>query len=167
MKTVKALPALILTAGLFLGGCTAKKEVSAAKTETPVLTATPKVVDGESRAVAKASIFRMNGPYSNNVAITLNADGSLAYYPDPTDIKDSSSPYDLGNGWYLDRQGIGSNSVFTRYTFDEYRKLPAPPSHEELLEAVIPGAGVTEIVSLPLDYSEALRNPELCRQYIP
>ncbi len=103
----------------------------------------------------KASAFRMTGDYSDNVAITIDGQGNITYYPAPTDITDNSRPLDLGGGWWLNRQGISANSVFTRYTFDEYRKLQNTPSPQELKAAVIPGARVSEMVKLPVPASQA------------
>ncbi len=105
--------------------------------------------------VLKASAFRMTGDYSDNVAITIDGQGNITYYPAPTDITDNSRPLDLGGGWWLNRQGISANSVFTRYTFDEYRKLQNTPSPQELKAAVIPGARVSEMVKLPVPASQA------------
>ena len=117
--------------------------------------------------IPQATIFKMNGPYENNVAVTLNPDGSLLYYPAPTDLTANSEPYNLGDGWWLNRQGIGSNSVFTKWTFDEYRKLKNTPSREEIKAAIIPGSGISEIKEIPVSVSEARSNPAACRKYIP
>ena len=108
----------------------------------------------------------MNGDYAANVAVTLNDDGSLAYYPAPSDITPDSAPFDLGNGWWLNRQGLSANSVFTKWTFDEYAALKTPPSREDIIEAIIPGARVTEMVQLPVKLSEALSDPESCIKYV-
>lgn len=107
--------------------------------------------------VLKATAFQMSGDYSNNVAITLNEDGSLAYYPAPSDITENSRPVELSDGWWLNRQGLGPNSVFTRYTFDEFQKLPSVPSQEELKAAVIPGARVTDWKKLSYPAGEAMK----------
>lgn len=109
-------------------------------------------------AVLKASAFKMTGDYSNNVAVTLNADGSLAYYPAPSDITPNSRPVELTNGWWLNRQGLSPNSVFTRYTFEEYAKLPSVPSQEEIKNAIIPGARVSEMKVLPYPAGEAMQH---------
>lgn len=117
-------------------------------------------------ALPKATVFKMSGPYADNVAITLNPDGTLLYYPDPSDISASSAPVALEDGWYLNRQGIGANSVFTSFTFEQYAALEKVPSREELLEAVIPDAKVTEFMELPIGSSEAMADPALCIQYL-
>lgn len=96
----------------------------------------------------KATVFRMSGDYADHVAVTLNPNGSLAYFPAPTDLTANSKPYDLGDGWYLNRQGLGTNSVFTKWTFEEYRSLPSVPSQQEILNAIIPGAKVIAMSKL-------------------
>lgn len=118
-------------------------------------------------AVPKATVFKMNGDYGDRVAVTLNKDGSLAYYPAPTDITDRSAPVDLGDGWWLNRQGLSEGSTFTKWTFDEYRSLPSVPSQEEIMAAVIPGSRVTEMITLPLSASEAMSDPSRCALYLP
>lgn len=152
----------------FLGACSAKKEATVSKAEeVPTIYPAPLIKGGdEARALPKATIFKMNGDYADKVAITLNPDGSLAYYPAPSDITEYTKPYALGNGWYLNRQGLSPNSVFTEYTFDEYKSLKKPPTHQQLKDAVIPGSSVTEFVVLPLNQSEAVANPEICLKYI-
>lgn len=107
------------------------------------------------QALPKASVFKMSGDYSNNVAVTLGPDGNLTYFPAPTDLTPNSVPMSLGDGWYLNRQGIGPNSVFTKWTFDEYRSLPQVPSPAEIKAAVIPGARVTSFESLTITPSQA------------
>lgn len=161
---------LMAMGGLFLGGCKAGKEASAStSSEPPVISTKPMMKGGQDdvHAIPNATIFRMSGDYSGNVAITLNSDGTLAYYPDPSDITSHTAPYPLGGGWYLNRQGIGPDSRFTTYTFEQYGSLGKLPSHKELLNAVIPGAEVTEFIEIPMSFSQALSEPETCRQFIP
>lgn len=108
-----------------------------------------------SKAIPKATAFRMSGDYAGNVAVTLGNDGQLSYFPATTDITSASRPVDLGDGWWLNRQGIGPGSVFTRYSFEEYSALPSTPSPQEIKDAIIPGARVLKMVSLPYSASEA------------
>lgn len=97
-----------------------------------------------SNYIPKPTAFKMSGDYSNNVAITLDANGNVIYFPAPSDITPESRPVSLGDGWWLNRQGISPSSVFTRYTFEEYSKLQTVPTIKELKAAIIPGARVTE-----------------------
>lgn len=103
----------------------------------------------------KATVFRMSGDYADNVAVTFAPDGTLTYFPAPSDISPDCASLSLGDGWYLNRQGFGPNSVFTRWTFDEYSKLPSVPSPEEIKEALIPGARVTQMQRLNVSISDA------------
>ncbi len=80
----------------------------------------------------------MNGDYANNVAITLNPDGSLAYFRIPPTYRQIHLP---GNRQWLvvkPTGNIGKVSKFTKYTFAEYSKLKTVPSIAELKASVIP-----------------------------
>lgn len=103
----------------------------------------------------KAVAYRMSGDYADNVPVTLAADGAIISYPAPGDLTDLSAPLPLADGWWLDRRGISANSVFTRYTYSEYRALPAAPTPAELKASVIPGARVTATLQLPMTVSKA------------
>ena len=169
MKVKQYFVYLMISAGLFLGACKAEKEASASSGgDIPVISTKPMIKGGEeARYVPNATVFKMNGDYQNNVAIMLNRDGTLAYYPDPVDITSVSAPVPLGNGWYLNRQGIGPEAKFIGYTFEEYKALKKAPSQQQLIEAIIPGATVTEFKELPVSTSEAMANPQICLQYLP
>lgn len=161
MKKVIALTALCSII-LAFPGCRSGK--AGGSSDGPVAHAT---VGGNGTALApKATVFRMNGDYAGNVAVTLNPDGTLAYYPAPSDISEASEPYDLGDGWYLNRQGISPGSVFTRWTFADYAALPQAPSPEEIIESIIPGAKVVVMEQLPISASIAVSNPAICKSYI-
>lgn len=103
----------------------------------------------------KAVAYRMSGDYADNVPVTLAPNGTIISYPAPGDLTDRSAPILLGDGWWLDRRGISANSVFTRYTYSEYRALPAAPTPAELKASVIPGARVTVTLQLPMTVAEA------------
>ena len=113
--------------------------------------------------VPDATAFRMSGDYANNVAITLTPDGEIMYYPAPSDISADSEPIGLGDGWWLNTQGFGQNTVFTKYTFAEYASLPQAPSLTQLKQSIIPGAKVTEFVKLPIKLNQAVQNPQLAK----
>lgn len=138
-------------------------EAASSAATAPVEIATPRrtLTDGgsASMAIPKAVAYRMTGDYANNVPITLTATGRIANYPAPSDITPSQKPVDLGNGWWLDRRGISDASVFTRYTYEEYSRLPQAPSPAELRKAIIPGARVVNATRLPMTLQDALSNP--------
>lgn len=119
-----------------------------------------------NQSLPNATAFRMSGDYANNVAVTLGPNGQLTYFPAPTDITADSEPISLGNGWWLNCQGIGQNSVFTKYTFAEYASLATVPTPEQIKASIIPGARVTQMVELPFKASEAVNNIDEVKKYI-
>ena len=113
-----------------------------------------------------ATAFKMSGDYEDNVAIGMNNNGQLTYFPAPSDISDNSVPIDLGNGWWLNRQGIGPDAIFTKFTFKEYSDLRQVPTISELKESIIPGARVTRMVQLPYHIGEASSHIEEIKEYL-
>ena len=114
----------------------------------------------------KASVFMMNGDFADNVAVTLGPDGELTYFPAPTDITADSRPVKLAEGWWLNNQGLGQNSVFTNYTFAEYAELPETPSSQQIKNAIIPGSGVTRFEILPFSASSATTHIDEINDYL-
>lgn len=146
--------------------CAPKTRIYAVPSEAPVASNPEYVMSPAQSSMPKATAFRMNGDYSQNVAITPGNGTSLLYYPAPTDISERSAPLKLEGGWWLNRQGISSKSVFTTYTFSEYSQLPQVPSTEQLLKSVIPGSKVTQMVELPFTITEASRHIEEINAYL-
>lgn len=150
---MKRLLALALPAALLATGCSHKtNQTAVVDTATAPL---PSAVGNRPWAMPKASAFRMNGDFADRVAVTLNPDGTLAYFPAPSDITPESAPLSLGNGWWLNRQGLGPNSVFTKFTFRDYAALKTAPSPGEIIKAIVPGSEVTVFTLLPWPVSEA------------
>lgn len=106
-------------------------------------------INRPSAVVAMAHIYKTNGDYHDKVPVTLNArrDG-LVSYPGPSDLI-GCSPIRLKDGFLLDRRGINPSTAFTRWTYEEYSKLPSAPSTEEIMANIIPGATVTKIYRMP------------------
>lgn len=160
----------MLTAGIaLLTACSPKTQVVNADSANnsgegatgEIEVVTPESIHGNdmnSRPVyarLKATLFKMNGDYANNVAVTLGPGGELFYFPAPTDINENSKPEKIGEGWWLNRQGLSASSVFTKWTFEEYRNLKSVPTPEEIKSAIIPGARVTEFRQLAIPAEEA------------
>lgn len=138
-------------------------------TEVPTEVTAVRLPETGSKPVGllpNATAFRMSGDYQNNVAVTLAPNGELSYFPAPTDITADSEPISLGKGWWLNRQGIGPRSVFTKYTFAQYAELTETPSIEQLKASIIPGAKVTDFMELPIKLDEATNNPDLAKSYL-
>lgn len=112
--------------------------------------------EGPLSALPKACAYRMNGDYADRVPVTTGPDGSIASYPAVSDIHPGARPVALAGGWWLDRRGISSRSMFTRYTYSEYAALKQTPTPQQLKEAILPGARVVETVQLPFTLQQAL-----------
>lgn len=109
----------------------------------------------------KALIYKTNGDYADKVPVNMSADrSSFVSFPAPSDIRKTSTPIPLADGFLLDRRGISSSTVFLDITYKEYSELKSTPSISELRKMIIPGARVTEIVRLPYTLHEAVGNIE-------
>lgn len=118
-------------------------------------------------ASPKGFLYKTSGAYLDNVPIQLSADGlQLISFPAPTDIPLTAEPVELADGWLLSPVGITPSSVFTRWTYAEYRALPQAPTPEEVLAAVIPGAKVTMTMPLPMTTQEAMADTTAVNDYI-
>lgn len=156
---MKTICLLIAGAVLALGACSSKKnnvipaaELSPAHTIVPAPAPSP--VSGRVNAMPKAVVYQMSGDYERNVPVQLNPNGSIASYPAPSDVR-NQQPVRLARGWWLDRRGISRNSVFTKYTYDEYQNLSAAPTPAQLREAIIPGAYITRFQVLDMTPQQA------------
>lgn len=96
------------------------------------------VADPTSRALPHVIIYKTKADYSNLVPVTMNRERTkIVSYPAKSDIRPSAKPVALVDGWYLDRRGIGPNTVFTDYTYEEYSHLEKTPSAAQLMEHII------------------------------
>lgn len=155
---------MILPVTLMIGACSSKNKIvnDAASGQQSVAS----VGLTGARSLPKATAFKMNGNYSKQVGVTLDNNGRLTYFPAPGDITPNSVPLDLGNGWWLNRQGIGEGSVFTRWTFEEYSKLKNVPTQEEILKSIIPGSKVESFTVLPYSQNGILTHLEEVKEFL-
>ena len=130
--------AITLFSLMLLSGCASKKPVNAAgATQAVEAVSSPVVASSPLRMLPKAVIYKTKKDYNNLVPITLDASRTkVLSYPAPTDLV-NARPTPLADGYLLDNRGIGVNSVFTGFTYDEYAALPQAPSIEELLASVV------------------------------
>lgn len=152
---------LIPAVALGLGAC---RSASTGATSTPppdaTTSATARTTGAQANALPKTLVYKTNGDYNDNVPVTLNPEGTeIVSWPDPTDIRATSSPIRLAGGWLLDRRGITPTSAFLNYTYKEYSRLASCPSREELMKHIIPGSCVTEIRELPIRQWQAVDDP--------
>lgn len=115
---------------------------------------------GGKRAMPFAYIYKTNGDYNANVAVTYDATtGTFMGYPAPSDVSKDSEPLRLVDGWLLDRRGgVSDNTVFLRWTYDEYHRLEKVPTLDELRSAILPDARITEIHRLNMTTFDAQRD---------
>lgn len=139
--TLAAAAALVVAVS---GGCSSSKQGLEVTDPAPVAV---DMVVPEASVVPRAVIYRTSAPSDSLVPVTVR-DGVLVSFPAPSDLGDA--PVRLADGWLLDSRGVGVDTRFTRFTYDEYRSLPASPSPERILEAVDPSVTVTGIVVLPV-----------------
>jgi hypothetical protein len=118
---------IILICCLLIGGC---KTVN--KTQNPSIntkTSGPPTI-----------VYKMKKDYSQNVPVILSDDkANIISYPAVEDVNLNGKyplPALLSKGYYLDNRGIGPNVAFTLYTYEEYSKLPATPSVNELFISI-------------------------------
>lgn len=130
------------------------------------ITAMPVKGGGES-FMPKATVFKMSGPYADHVAVTLDNNGQLSYFPATSDITANSAPVYLGDGWWLNRQGLSANSVFTTWTMAEYAKLPSTPSPAEIKAHIIPDARVTEFRRTSVPITDAMTKLSKIKTELP
>lgn len=125
------------------------------------------IVGSAPIAMPKALLYKTSGNYNDKVPVQVSADsGQLISFPAPTDIPANPEPIRLVYGWLLSPVGVSANSVFTRWTYAEYRALAAPPSPDEILAAIIPGAKVTMTMQAPMTQSEALADTTAVNEFI-
>lgn len=150
---------IILGAAALLSVAAACSHKAAETTQaTAPAPATQPVAGPTTGYIPRATVFKMSGPYADKVAVTLDAQGNLTYYPAPSDITKSSMPVYLKDGWWLNCQGLSANSVFTDWTFTDYAALPATPSPSEIKAHIIPGAVVTAMERTAVPMTEAMQN---------
>jgi len=140
MKKTIFFLSLIASMVLVLSGCSKKSTADTVDVNNVV-----KQKKGTNKALRSYLVYKMSGDYANLVPVNLDNEGNLRSYPDPMDISQSSTPVALGDGWYLDRRGIGTNTAFLNYTYEEYHALPSVPSIDTLKANIKVRNGITEI----------------------
>lgn len=154
---------------LILSSCTERNTLTiSVPTSTPSSIISSKLNTPPLSMIRKASIFKIDDKYADHVVVCLDYAGNLSYYPAPSDLNANSAPLKLANGWWLNRQGFGAGAMVTSFTFEQYRSLDHTPSHQEILNAIIPDAVISDIQSIPISHSQALSLPiDQLNTYLP
>lgn len=86
-------------------------------------------------------VYKTSQDFSNYVPVLMNGDKTtILAYPAPSDLlKDGvpAQPTLLRDGYLLDNFGLRRNSVYLKYTIEEYSKLERVPSTEEMMENIL------------------------------
>ncbi len=158
------LPILACALSLALTGChSTKTEVTQDTTAvTPHRDGTPGDEGPRIMREPATRAFKPGGDYAGNVMVTLSPDlREVISYPECNEVDSSMAPVKLARGYYLDRGGVGPNTVFLRWTYDEYSRLPETPTPSQIIEAVIPDSHIAEIIEIPLGINYAKIHPEM------
>ena len=85
-------------------------------------------------------VYKAASKFADKVPVVLADDRQhLASFPAPQDVAASGNrakPIKLHHGYWLSEWGIAPNTVFLKYTFEEYAALKSQPSPDELLHRV-------------------------------
>ena len=91
-------------------------------------------------------IYKTISDFSNFIPIGMNETKSkIVSYPGISDVSDNKRPILLDNGYLFDRFGLSVNSVYTSYTYEEYKDLPKQPSLKDLQARIIEKKPFTEM----------------------
>lgn len=121
-----------------VSACNSSKKIASNEEENTSALEQVKVGGTHSVVSPKVIVYRTKNDYINNVPVIMDeTKTTLVSYPDPVDVSGSANPTKLDGGYLLDNRGIGTNVVFTSYTYDEYAKLSAVPSQAELIAHII------------------------------
>ncbi len=147
---------VLITLGIATTSCGTKTEATKdVNIATETFQSTSEIMSGPIQAIPKAVVYKMTGnATADNVPVQMKS-GQIISFPAPADVR-GQEPLPMADGYLLDRRGIGENTVFTRWTYAEYRELKQTPSIDEIKAAIIPGAHPTQIHVLPITLSAAL-----------
>ncbi len=149
---MKAL--LLLIPALMITACGGQKDTAQAQATE----ATGPAAGGETlapvpaqdmAATARMVVYRTRTNVRDHVPIMLSEDGTaIVSYPDPSDLRAPGGlplPFQLEQGWLLDRRGVGVHSAFLNMTYAEYAALDEPPSMIELAGALVDRDPITDM----------------------
>ncbi len=135
---------VLIGAILFLIGCSSQKKKREFQSKV-------------SYTGAQAVVYKTKNDYRKNIPVMLNeGKDSIMSYPSKGDLAragvDFVYPVILHKGYLLDIRGIGPNTAFLKYTYEEYFNLPAEPTEKEMLNAILDNDPIKEIYNLGSRY---------------
>ncbi len=97
----------------------------------------------------KTIIYKANANLYDKVPVSLSEDKtSITSFPHPKDLifkGQLALPTKLVKGYYLDNRGVGPNTAFLKYSYQEYAALKKLPNPDELFMAIIDNNPMQEI----------------------
>jgi hypothetical protein len=101
------------------------------------------------RAMPHVIVYKTRANYRDLVPVMLSKDKKkIVSYPGPGDVKTGSGyalPVLLHKGYLLDRRGVGINTAFLKFTYEQYGNLKTVPSPGELYKMIVDKDPITEI----------------------
>lgn len=141
MKTIMNIGMVALL--ILFTGCRSTKKESVMVPDGQKVELTPSAVIPPMAGGNPAStspvvyIYKMKADYSHQVPVIMDgARTRIVSYPHPKDLfrgDELRLPTPLEQDYWLDNRGITPNVAFLTYTYEEYSKLPAAPSMEDLM----------------------------------
>lgn len=142
---------LIAVSALTMWGCASRHASTAAVAKQSMPEA--RIADSH---LPRAVIYKVAPKYADKVPVTMNAGKTkMIGFPAPTDISEFTSPIAVAEGYLLDRQGVGVNTMFLVWTREEYAAFEKTPMVSEIKEAIDPQSYVMVVVQLPMEASQA------------
>lgn len=110
----------------------------------------------QTKAGPQVIIYKTKTDYYNNVPVTISEDKlEITAYPGIKDIFYNGKlayPAKLNNGFLLDNRGINNNTAFLEYTYEQYSKLEATPTADELLANILDKDPIAEMYNCGSKY---------------
>lgn len=98
-------------------------------------------------------IYQTRKDYHDKVPVTLSEDKSTVLaYPGRGDIFSDggyATPLDLGNGYLLDRRGIGRGTAFLDLTYEEYEHLDEEPDASFIMKHILDKDPLLFLATIP------------------
>lgn len=105
----------------------------------------------QSYAVQQTIVYKTIGDFDNLVPITMNESRTqITSYPAPTDLTingNLTTPTRLKKGYLLDNRGINTNTVFLKYSYQEYSKLGEAPEIKEMMQNIAEKYPLSELIN--------------------
>jgi len=96
-----------------------------------------------------AIVYKTKKDYYKHVPVTLSEDKSkIIAFPAQSDLKVNGKytyPTRLSSGYLLDNRGVGKNTAFLRFTYDDYYTMDNIPTPERLMNYIIDDDPFTEL----------------------